>query len=82
MLTSWSWPSSMASEVLDERGDIGGDEVFTLPHPDDQRGVAARRRPQCPTPCLSTATRVNAPRSRPQTPRTSARATSRDLLSQ
>src|SRR5215212_10897842 len=29
--------------VLDERRNIGGDEVFTLPHPDHQWGVPARR---------------------------------------
>src|SRR4030095_17096603 len=31
------------ASVLDERGDIGCDEVFALPHADNERGVAARR---------------------------------------
>src|SRR4029453_2782689 len=31
------------ASVLDERGDIGRDEVLALPNADDQRGVASRR---------------------------------------
>ena len=32
--------------VLDERGDIGCDEVLALPHADDQWGVAPQPRPR------------------------------------
>ena len=42
MVTIWSWPIAIGvAGVLDERGDVGAEEVLAVTETDDERRVAA-----------------------------------------